>query len=707
MNKLLISILFLSTFLNIFGLFPNFYLHQKEPGLLDAADHILINSVSNLNFDPFVPPDPFRYGSIMYHFHALVRGSTAALMYNTHKLSGYDFRTPQAFSSKHLKDMYTKDTIFLLQDHLTWVSRFTTAIFGVLAVFLTYLISLKLLRKKGVAYLSALALSVTPLFVRESHYATPDIPQLVLILLAFLFSLNLLEKPTLKNYLLAGFFIGLQTSLKYFPISLLPFLYCHLLITRWKFFNQNFLLAILAIFLGYLTGQPYIFVEFHEIWQGFTLQLNWYTPDQLANKFFLERILPSYLHFFHFNFAISHSILIFPILAGLLGLIYGWFQERKAILIILIVPIFNSFFISLYLAQVYEYLPLPSLPFIAILTGLGLWLVLSWFRLSPYKIIVFAMLLILVFGASLFSNINSDYACSKQINPFESRLWIKNNIPIGTKFAYQSGVLIADAWPESLKSNKETSFSITELQEQGILYSAIEKGYANPFTNWEADLLFVPKKIANNQFYNLVSEQYQKQTSLVKSFEKPDMCTDSQIFIYKLPPKLDPATNLVKLFSFDNQADYKMWWIDNKTSEAVTTFDQDEGNSQTGSIYYHYQRGIFNKYRSEWFYYSNPIFSPFLEAQENRKYSLSGFVKQQKFPTKLLPDGYLRLEFYNSKKDKPILRVITPRSTQYEWQQLSVSAISPANTKFIRVGFQSLAYNDFGSFWIDDVQISD
>ena len=707
MNKVLTIILLLSAFLNIFGLFPNFYLHQKEPGLLDAADHILINTVSNLNPDPYVPPDPFRYGSIIYHFHSLVRGNAIAFMYSIHKFTGYDFRTPQAFSSSHLKEMYTKDTIFLLQDHLTWVSRLTTAIFGVLVVFLTFLISLKLLKNKLIAYLSAVALSVTPLFVRESHYATPDIPQLFLILLSFLFSIKFWEKPTSKNYFLAGLFVGLQTSLKYFPISILPFLYLHFLVSSWKFFNKNFLLAVLSMFLGYIAGQPYIFVHGSEIWQGFTLQLNWYTPDQLTNsRSFLARILPSYLHFFHFKFAISHAILILPLLVALLGLIYGWLKERKAILIILIIPTFNTLFISLYLATVYEYLPLPSLPFIAILTGLGLWHILNWFVFSPFKAAVFLVLLTVVFSMSLFDDIRSDFACSKQINPFEARQWIHDSIPAGTRLAYQSGVLVADAWPETLKSEKDNSFSMAELQDKGILYSAIERGYANPFTNWEIDVPFVPSKIANNQFYSIVLEQYAKQATLIKSFEKPDMCTDSQIYIYKLSPKLDPATNSYQDFSFNNQGDFKKWQLDRvKESEVVATFDPAEGRNKPGSIYYHYQRGILNKYRSEWFYYSSPIFSPFLEAEENQKYTLTGFVKQEKLPGKLLPDGYLRLDFYDSKKDKPFLRVITPRSTGYSWEKLLVSAISPTNTKFIRVGFQSLAFNEFGGFWIDDVQL--
>ncbi len=707
MNKVIILILLLSAFLNIWGLFPNYAFHQKEPGLLDSADHILINFVQSLNPDPYVPPDPFRYGSMIYHFHFLVRGSAIAIMYGIHKSTGYDFNVPQAFSGVHkLKEIYTKDEIYLLQDHLTWVSRFTTALLGVLVVFLTYLIVLKLFKKSLPAYLSALALSIMPLFVRDSHYGTPDIPQLFLILLAFWLSINIWEKPTFKNYFWVGFFIGLQTSLKYFPLSLLPFLYFHFLVSGWRFINKKFLLAISTIFLGYLLGQPYLFVHAKEIWKGFTFQLNWYTPDQLTNnRSLIERILPSYLHFFHLNFAISHAILALPLLIGLIGLIFGLFKEKRVTLAILVIPMFNTIFISLYLAAVYEYLSLPSLPFVAMLIGVGLWQIINLFEFSPFRRVVVLLLLTFVLSGSLVDDIKSDFACSKQTNIYGAKQWIHDNIPVGTKFAYQSGIRF-DTWPEALKSEKEGSFSISELQEKGIVYSAIEANYSSPFTSWEMDRLFVPQKIADNQFYNLVLEQYQKQATLIKSFEKPVMCTDSQIFIYKLPQKLEPVVNVVRNFSFNNIDDFKSWRIDSNPSEAIISFDSLEGHSQQGSAYYHYQRGLLNKYRQEWFYYSPPLYSPFINAKEYQKYTLTGFVKQEKLPTQKLPDGYLRLDFYDSEK-KLLLTVITPRATGNEWEKLSVTTVSPVHSKFLKIGFQSLAFNDFGDFWIDDIQILD
>ena len=54
-----------------------------------------------------------------------------------------------------------------------------------------------------------------------------------------------------------------------------------------------------------------------------------------------------------------------------------------------------------------------------------------------------------------------------------------------------------------------------------------------------------------------------------------------------------------------------------------------------------------------------------------------------------------------------LLTVITPRSTGYQWEKLLITAISPIGTKFLRVGFQSLAFNDYGGFWIDDIQVFD
>lgn len=701
MNRFLPLILLLSFILNIWGLYPNFYLHQKEPGLLDASDRILINVINNFDFNPNVPPDPYRYGGLTYHFHALLRGGAIVSMYLAHKVTGYNFNVPSVFAQKSLNEIYTKDSIFALQDHLMFVSRLSGVIFGVLSVYLVYLITVRLFKSQQAAILAALSLSVMPLFVRDSHYATPDIPQLFLILLAFLFTLKIWEKPTLKNYLIVGIIIGLQTSLKQFPLSVLPFIYFHFLIETKNFINRNIFIAGLGVFLGYLIGQPFLFVHYREIWSGFTFQLTWYTPDKLVPKPLWQKILPSYFHVFHLKFLVSQAVLIMPLLFGLIGFLYGFIKSKQIIIALLLIPVFNYLFSSLYLAQIYDYLMIPALPFLAILIGLGLWKFLEMFRFSPYKVIVLVILLIIVFSVSLTDDVKADIACSQEINEYQARKWISDNIPVGTKLAYQPGVMISNAWDETLLSVKQESFSIPELLDKGMTYSAMTSGYIEPFKSWQADTILNPEYIAENQFITQVLDQYQRDATLIKKFEKPFMCISSNIYIYKLPEKLKSAEKKIANLSLLD------WNFDDPNpSEIEATFkDASDIIGKDLILVYNYKQGALDKYRKlEWFYFSFPIFSEFMNAEAGKKYTLAGLVKQTENREKLNPDGYLRLDFYDDNREK-LSTVISPRAKNLDFEKLEVTSIAPDKSKFLRVGFQSMAYEKKGGFEIKNVEL--
>lgn len=192
MNKCLLTLIILLAFaLNTIGLFPNTLLHQKEPVLLKPANNILVNIFQRGDFDPNVEPHPFIYGSSVVYLHTFVRGFTLFVIYNVHQLTGFDFGAKEAFSNiTNFQQLITDRSIYFFQDALRITSRFTTAVFGAGAVYLTYIIAQSLYKNKGIALLSALALAVTPLWVRDSHYSTPDIPQNFLFLVAFFFLLN-------------------------------------------------------------------------------------------------------------------------------------------------------------------------------------------------------------------------------------------------------------------------------------------------------------------------------------------------------------------------------------------------------------------------------------------------------------------------------------------------------------------------------------
>lgn len=711
MNKyFLILIIFLSLTLNTLGLFPNTLLHQKEPVLLKPANTILLNVFQKGNFDPNVEPHPFIYGSSIIYLHSLVRGTTLFVIYNIHQLTGFDFGAKEAFFNiPNFQHFITDRSIYFFQDTLRIVSRFTTALFGVGAVYLTYKIAETLYKKREIALLAALALAVTPLWVRDAHYSTPDIPQNFLFLVAFLFSVKLWQKPTIKNYFLAALFVGLSSSVKYFPLSLLPFLYFHFLVSRFRFFNAKLLVSILAIFIGYFLGMPYLFVHFKEILANFSFAANWYAPKALAeNQSILQKLIPPYFHAFHFKFALDYSILPGPLILALIGFIANFRKYWAGTLAVLIIPLANTVFITSYLEVTYDYLPMPSLPFLAILTGLGCYYSANWLIKKVHLSKVLAFILVVIFFVpSLISDVSSDIACSRQIIEEQGKSWITESISRGTPLAVQPGVRVASAWPEVLRSEVKNLYSIEELQEKDIKFSAVISGYTQLYDIWSADSFYPSQHIVDGQFLQLVDKEYQDRTTLVKKFVKPHMCNDNEIYIFKLPEKLPESSHQIKVFNFAEKKDFQNWTLNTDNLKQVQlNFSQDEGYTEAGSLHYQHSRMPLSRFTlSQLLFYSPPVYSPAIEVIPDVTYTVTGWVKTTPESLIKAPDGFLRLDFYGQENAKSLSTYLTPRATKGGWQKLTTTGTAPQTAKFLKIGFQTIAATESGKFWLDDVTL--
>lgn len=710
---LLILILLLSLVLNTVGLFPNTLLHQKEPVLFKPANNILVNIFQKQDFDPNVEPHPFIYGSSIIYLHTFVRGITLFTIYNVHQLTGFVFGEKDAFSNIYnLQQFITDKTIYFFEDNLRIASRFVTVLFGVGAVYLTYIIAEILYKNRKIALFSAFALAITPLWVRDAHYSTPDIPQNFLFLAAFLFSVKLWQKPTLRNYLLAGFFIGLSSSLKYFPLSLLPFLYFHFLVSKFRFFNGKFFLSIIAIFVGYLAGMPYLFVHYKEILANFNFAAGWYAPKALAdNESIMQKLIPPYFHGFHFKFALNYSILPGPLVLAIIGFLGNIKKYGAETLAVLIIPIVNTLFITGYLEVTYDYLPMPSLPFLAILIGLGCYYSANWLvgKFNLKQSLVYILILVPLIP-SLISTVSSDIACSKQITEEQGKSWITESIDRGTPLAIQPVVRVASAWPEVLRSELKSRYSMEELQEKDIKFSAVISGYIQLYDIWSEDSFIPNQDMIDNQFLHLVAKEYQDRATLVKQFVKPRMCNDNELYIFKLPERLPEVNHQVKSFSFNNESDFQDWVLKDSGNlkQVQLNFSKDEGYIEKGSLYYQHSRLPLARFTlSHLLFYSPPVYSPFIEVAPNVVYTVTSWVKTTKESLLKAPDGFLRLDFYQQEDAKPLTIYLTPRATKDGWQKLTTTGVAPQEAKFLRIGFQTIAATESGKFWVDNVELLD
>jgi 4-amino-4-deoxy-L-arabinose transferase-like glycosyltransferase len=94
-----------------------------------------------------------------------------------------------------------------------FLCRFLQAIFGTLSLLATYVLGRKLF-PEAVAILGVLFVAVTPRHLHASALFKPDILLLLWTVVAFVWILEALERPTARRYLLAGLGVGLCMATK-------------------------------------------------------------------------------------------------------------------------------------------------------------------------------------------------------------------------------------------------------------------------------------------------------------------------------------------------------------------------------------------------------------------------------------------------------------------------------------------------------------
>jgi hypothetical protein len=94
------------------------------------------------------------------------------------------------------------------------IARATTASLGVVGVWAAFLLG-RIAYGRTIGLLAAGILAVNFSHVRESHFATTDVPMTLLLTLAFAELVKLVENGRMRHYASAGLLIGLATTTKY------------------------------------------------------------------------------------------------------------------------------------------------------------------------------------------------------------------------------------------------------------------------------------------------------------------------------------------------------------------------------------------------------------------------------------------------------------------------------------------------------------
>ncbi|HEX3243785.1 MAG TPA: glycosyltransferase family 39 protein [Chloroflexota bacterium] len=158
-----------------------------------------------------------------------------------------------------------------------YLGRATSALLGGISVLVVYGLGRELV-SASTGLLAALFLAMNFLHVRDSHFATNDVPAVALALVSVWLSARSLDRPSVSGFLWAGLFGGLATSAKYsMGLYLLPLALAWLLSrpAGWSM-SQRVLAAVLAGVasgVGFLAGTPYSLLTWDKFKADFFVQM--------------------------------------------------------------------------------------------------------------------------------------------------------------------------------------------------------------------------------------------------------------------------------------------------------------------------------------------------------------------------------------------------------------------------------------------------
>lgn len=638
-SKLLILILVLATLLRFIGLMPNIA-HSDEGYVQDISWGLINNIVTHGDFNPH----SFKYGTWEYYLQAAVAAPVLGIAYfgevaNT-KISS-------SFASKSLDfNSFFNEAVRKYERILVAFGRGETAFFGVASVFVLYLIGKKLFGEK-IGLLSALIFAIAPLHVRDSHYITTDVLFVFFTLLAFLFSVDMIQKKRFRDFILAGFFAGFSLTIRYFPLALLAYPIAILFsFENKKVWFLKVLISVVFIAVGVFIGLPYLFLDPHGptlLMQDLTkYALPWYSTSISTYAISIVTYLishgkqampeismlyprPDSFRFVHIGWILFNAFGLLPTLATLVGVVLMLFKSFKKSLLLLIIPLFNFIYISAFIPATYERLNIPMLPFMAVFAAFFV----DMIQEKKGKLI-FLTVLVLIILQPLFKSSAASIACSKKTVQYQSVDWMAAHILPSAKIGY---VTMVSSPPTNyakwfaLEPGRDTS--LEEALKNNLDHSFVNGARLDyisyPFFN---KFIVPPAKLYENYYYSLVLSEYDSRAQLLGKLDKPWMCDIQRIYYYKLPEKFKERTKLVK-------GDINNWQIKNVDTTGQATIDLSRKKYQQSSYQLVPPR----------------ISSENIPITKGKTYTFSVRLRTEKDTDKLkLPLVIARLDYYSNSK---------------------------------------------------------
>jgi 4-amino-4-deoxy-L-arabinose transferase-like glycosyltransferase len=398
------------------------------PHVLARPDELLILSAVIRMHDGQSNPGFFDYpGLYMYLIAGLY-----AFYYAWGRIAGGP-ADPAAF----VKNFYDNWEPYFL------IPRVTGALLGAATIAIVHAIAKPLLGRTT-ALLAALFTALAFLHVRDSHYATTDVPMTFFVMGALLATVQVYRGRAARDAWLAGALAGCAASTKYnavfivLPMAVVEGLHAWDHRGDWRRVLREthiFRMAAASILIFGLTN-PYLFLDFrHALNDLRALQASTaggMTPPELLGRGWT----------YHLPYSLRYGLGVPLLGAALAGMLLMAFRSPRAAAILGIFPI------AYYAAagaghNVFVRYMIPIVPCLCIFAGYAVSVAAGWLgraRLPGREPLLACVLGIAVIAPSAIKVVRFDYLLSQDDNRLVAAEWVHTHIPAGS-LIFMSGNL--------------------------------------------------------------------------------------------------------------------------------------------------------------------------------------------------------------------------------------------------------------------------
>lgn len=435
---------------------------------------------------------------------------------------------------------------------LYW-GRMVATLFGFGSVVLTYFLGKKMFGIR-IALIWTFLMAANWRMVLGSHINLPDIYNVFFLLLSIIFSLRIIENQNVKNYLLAGIFVGISFSVKFqfFAFVFLALCYLYVVFKQRKPNIRLLVISGFSVILTVLIINPYHLIH----WESTLEQMTYVASKYGVGKKVLYIYPVAYLYHW--------GIGVFAVWISLLGIIHEIFRKKYFLTVLFLSPIVFGLYLFAYYSGggFYTRNLLTLIPFILLFSAIGISFLidLAGRVIKNRYILGIVAVVFIVYG--YFDQVKaSTYVSYFYTKPWNTEVvgdWLRKNISADTKVAAHGNVPLSIEDKNRLPFEEGISFSVDEFNKSGADWAIANFAWAtNGFYWWMSG---IPREYMFNYFnkpVDLLEYTYpaialrELSESMVYWVGKPWQAPDVNFIVAKIPKYISSRGSEVASYNFE------------------------------------------------------------------------------------------------------------------------------------------------------------